>query len=238
MLQMLDGNINATTDANAAVTRPLPSTSPSVRAYHSNRDAAISMINSGGGGAFDLDEESDTLRDAYGRNRFGQGCLLARRLVQRGVAFVDVTLSADSAGSWDSHVNNFQAVASLCKTLDPGWSTLITDLSDRGMLEDTLVVWMGEFGRTPRINPNNGRDHFPDAWSMAMAGGKVRGGQVIGKTTADGMAVADRPVRATDLFATVLQAMDIDPASENEPGDRPRPLTTDDARVIDEVITG
>ena len=214
------------------------SAAASVRAYQTNRDAAVAMVRSGGGGAFDLDDEATALRDAYGRNPFGQGCLLARRLVQRGVACVEVTLSAAAAGSWDSHTNNFATVSSLCETLDPAWSTLITDLTDRDMLDDTLVLWMGEFGRTPRINANGGRDHFPDAWSVAMAGGRVRGGQVIGRTSADGMRVTDRPVTAQSLMATSLAAIGIDPRDENESEERPRPLTPAGTEVIDEVMTG
>src|SRR6185503_3245979 len=107
-------------------------------------------------GAFKLDEEPAALRDKYGRNRFGQGCLLARRLVERGVAFVEVTLEG-----WDTHTDNFNAVKRLSDTLDPAWSTLMTDLRERGLLESTLIVWMGEFGRTPKITGTTGRDHFP-----------------------------------------------------------------------------
>src|SRR4029078_11567127 len=118
------------------------------------------------------------LRDSYGRNRFGQGCLLARRLVERGVSFVEVTLDG-----WDTHQQNFEQVKTLSETLDPAFATLLSDLKDRGMLENTLVVWMGECGRTPKINPQGGRDHFPHAWSSVLAGAGVKGGQAIGKTS-------------------------------------------------------
>lgn len=199
-------------------------------------DAAIRMIETKGQGAFNLSEESDALRDAYGRSRFGQGCLLARRLVERGVPFVEVTLDSAPGGNWDSHVNNFESVAAMCKVLDPAWSTLITDLRDRGLLDSTLVVWMGEFGRTPKINPAKGRDHFPDAWSVALSGGKfLNGGQVIGKTNAGGTEVVDRATSSADLMATLLSLLGIDPASSNMDGDRPMPLI-DNGHAIKELI--
>src|SRR5262245_51392753 len=108
--------------------------------------------------AFDLKEEPAKLRDAYGRNLFGQGCLLARRLVERGVPFVDVGLSGVQGANLDSHSNNFDQVKTMCDVLDPAWATLIADLKDHGLLETTTVVWMGEFGRKPQINPQRGRD--------------------------------------------------------------------------------
>jgi hypothetical protein len=198
-------------------------------------DQAMRMVETKGEGAFNLEEEPTELRDAYGRSRFGQGCLLARRLVERGVPFVEVSLDAASGGSWDSHHNNFSAVASLCEVLDPAWSTLLTDLRDRGLLESTLVVWMGEFGRTPKINGTRGRDHFPDAWSVALSGGPVTGGQVIGETTRDGMEVKDRPVSASDLFATMVETLGIDADSENMMGDRPIPIV-EEGSVIKELL--
>src|SRR5262249_14432959 len=153
----------------------------------------------------DLGDESKELRDAYGRNLFGQGCLLARRLVERGVPFVEVTLSGvQGAGAgWDTHQNNFDQVKSLSGILDPAWATLMEDLKAKGLLDTTLIVWMGEFGRTPKINPGKGRDHWANSWSTVLAGGGIKGGQVIGKTTPDGMAVAERPVSVPDLLATI-----------------------------------
>ncbi len=198
-------------------------------------DQAMRMVETRGEGAFNLDQEPTELRDAYGRNRFGQGCLLARRLVERGVPFVEVTLDSAGGGSWDSHLNNFSTVSSLCETLDPAWSTLLSDLRDRGLLESTLVVWMGEFGRTPKINPNNGRDHFPDAWSVALAGGTLAGGQVVGETTKDSMEVKGRPVSSADLLATILESLGIDSSSENQMGDRPIPLV-DNGTPIEELL--
>ena len=152
------------------------------------------------GKAFDLDEEPAELRDAYGRNLFGQGCLLARRLVEQGVPFVEVSLDGvNLALGWDTHINNFDAVRRLSGVLDPAWATLMEDLKDRGLLDSTLIVWMGEFGRTPKINGPTGRDHWANSWSTVLAGGGIKGGQVIGKTSADGMAVEERPVRRGGL---------------------------------------
>jgi hypothetical protein len=155
--------------------------------------------------AFDLREEEDALRDAYGRTPFGQGCLLARRLVERGVRFVEVGL-----GGWDTHSNNFDGTEALMDTLDPGFSTLLLDLRRRGMLEETLVVWMGEFGRTPKINAQNGRDHWPKNFCVAMAGGGIRGGRVVGATDAHGLEIRERPVPVEDYAATIYHCLGID----------------------------
>jgi uncharacterized protein (DUF1501 family) len=156
-------------------------------------------------------------------------------LVERGVPFVEVSLGSTGTANWDSHVNNFQAVSSLCEVLDPAWATLISDLRRCGLLESTLVVWMGEFGRTPRINTSTGRDHFPDAWSVALAGSKIKGGQVVGATSRDAMQVTDRPVTAADLFATVLEAIGIDSQDSNWKGDRPIPMV-DSGTPISELV--
>ena len=132
--------------------------------------AAQRVMQSSARGAFELGEEPLALRDAYGRHPFGQGCLLARRLVERGVPFIEVSLNGVEGNptfGWDTHNDNFTNVKRLCEVLDAGWSMLLTDLQQRGLLESTLVVWMGEFGRTPKINRTNGRDHFPQAWSAA-----------------------------------------------------------------------
>jgi hypothetical protein len=160
--------------------------------------------------AFRLDDEPETLRSEYGSGRFGQGCLLARRLIERGVPFVEVTL-----GGWDTHDNNFESVRTLCSPLDRAWPALLGDLKTRGLLESTLVVWMGEFGRTPVINPRQGRDHYPKAWSVVLGGGGIQGGSVIGKTSADGLSVEDRPVSTPDLWATICLALGLDPRKQN-----------------------
>ena len=179
---------------------------------------AVRMMRSSAAKAFDLDGEPAPLQDAYGRNPFGQGCLLARRLVERGVSFVEVTLSSVDGGmglGWDTHQQNFDAVEKLCGVLDAGWSTLMTDLRSRGLLDGTLIVWMGEFGRTPKINESAGRDHYPNAWSTVLAGGGIKGGQVVGNTGADGEQVKDRPVQVPDLLATIMKGLGIDPTKQN-----------------------
>ncbi len=190
--------------------------------------------------AFDLDEEPAAVHEAYGRNPFGQGCLLARRLVERGVAFVEVSLSSVNGNGflgWDTHAQNFQTVERLCGVLDSGWSTLMTDLRSRGLLDSTLIVWMGEFGRTPKINESAGRDHFPNAWSTVLAGGGLRGGQAIGNTGADGEQVKDRPVTVPDLLATVVKSLGIDPSKQNiEDNGRPIRIVDLKANPIKEVL--
>lgn len=160
--------------------------------------------------AFDLSRESQKTKSAYGSGQFASGCLLARRLVEAGVTFVEV-----GAGNWDTHQDNFKRSKDLCGQIDQPFAALLADLKDRGLLESTLVIWMGEFGRTPRINPNSGRDHYPRAFNVALAGGGVKGGQVIGKTDSGGASVSDRPVGVSDLFRTVCQSLKIDAKKEN-----------------------
>src|SRR5207249_882928 len=189
---------------------------PATAAHAATYRKAQRMIETEARGAFRLEEEKAKLRDAYGRNRFGQGCLLARRLLERGVSFVEVTLDG-----WDTHTNNFEQVKNLSEMVDPAFSTLLADLKERGMLANTLVVWMGEFGRTPLINPQGGRDHFPLAWSTVLAGAGVKGGQAVGSTGKDGAAVVGRPVGVTDFLATVFTAVGVDPAKENFTDGRP-----------------
>lgn len=213
----------------------VPETAEAATKHSAIYDQAMRMVETQGEGAFRLDEEPAELRDAYGRSRFGQGCLLARRLVERGVPFVEVTLNASGEGTWDSHLNNFRTVKGMCEILDPAWSTLLSDLKDRGLLESTLVIWMGEFGRTPLINPNSGRDHFPDAWSVALAGADVPGGRVIGATSADGREVANHPVSTADLLATAFESIGIDSTSHNQMGDRPIPIV-DGGSPIKELL--
>ena len=192
-------------------TRPDPVAESHKTAY----ERAVRLMGAARTKAFDLDAEPSNLRDAYGRNIFGQGCLLARRLVERGVPFVEISLGGPGGAGWDTHVNNFDAVKELCGTLDAAYSTLLSDLNRRGLLERTLIVWMGEFGRTPKINGNNGRDHFPYAWTAALAGGGIKGGRAVGKTSPDGSTIEDRPVGVPDLLATIYRALGIDQSVEN-----------------------
>ncbi len=173
-----------------------------VRAYTDMYDDAVKMMNSEELKAFDLSQEDDKLRERYGRDKFGQGCLLARRLVEHGVRFVEVTF-----GSWDTHNANFTRVPEMCDELDAGLSTLLSDLEKRGMLNETLVVLATEFGRTPEINVNDGRDHHPKVFTCLMAGGGVKGGTVFGASDERGYEVADNQVSIPDFNATIGYAL-------------------------------
>jgi hypothetical protein len=159
--------------------------------------------------AFNLDEEPTPVREAYGDNPFGQGCLLARRLVQTGVTFIEVR-----SNGWDTHQQNNEKVGKLASQVDPAFAALITDLKHKGMLGQTLVLWMGEFGRTPKINPNAGRDHFPQVFNVALAGAGVKGGQVIGASSPEGSAVKDQPVGVPDLLVSLCHALKVDSTKE------------------------
>jgi hypothetical protein len=201
-------------------------------------ERAVRMMKTDASKAFDLEEENESLRDAYGRNLFGQGCLLARRLVERGVPFVEVTLGGYAGLTWDTHGQNFPRVQQLSEILDPAWATLMQDLKERGLLDSTLIVWMGEFGRTPKINRGQGRDHYPAAWTTVLAGGGIKGGQAVGKTSKDGSTVEERPVSVSDLLATVCQATGIDPMKANNSNiGRPIRIVDRNARPIQEVLS-
>jgi hypothetical protein len=203
-------------------------------------DQAVRMMRSKAVEAFDLDKEPVELRERYGKTRFGQGCLLARRLVEQGVPFVEVSLSDVEGGGgigWDTHSNNFNSVQSLCGVLDPAWATLLDDLNERGLLETTLVVWMGEFGRTPQINGSGGRDHFPNAWSTVLCGGGIRGGSTYGATSSSGNEVTDNPVSVSNLLATVCRALEIDPTRQNISNvGRPIRIVEPEAQPIVEIL--
>jgi hypothetical protein len=165
----------------------------------------LRMMNSRYQDSFNLDREPAKTRDAYGRGSFGSGCLMARRLVEKGVSYVEVSL-----GGWDTHNNNFDTLSNrLLPELDKGMSALVDDLADRRLLDTTMIVCMGEFGRTPKINQNTGRDHHPGSWSVVLGGGGLKSGQVIGATDIDGMDIVDRPVGVMDLIATMTKAMAI-----------------------------
>lgn len=173
-----------------------------VRAQKAIYDDAVKLMKSEDLKAFDLAHESEALREEYGDNSFGQGCLLARRLVENDVRFVEVNL-----GGWDTHSNNFTSVPQRAATLDQAISALISDLTRRGLLDETLVVLATEFGRTPRINQNNGRDHFPAAFSTMLAGGGIGGGKVHGVTNEGGTSVVEGKVGVPDFNATIAQAL-------------------------------
>jgi hypothetical protein len=165
----------------------------------------VRMMNSAYTRALSLKGEPDAVRERYGKGSFGSGCLMARKLVETGVTFVEVAL-----GGWDTHTNNFETLSQrILPELDKGMSALVADLARSGLLDSTLVVWMGEFGRTPRINQNAGRDHWPRSWSVVMGGAGIKGGQVVGATDKDGVDITDRPVGVMDVVATMTKAMGI-----------------------------
>ncbi len=185
------------------------------------RDSAYGLILGDAGKLFDLAQEPDTLRDAYGRNTFGQSCLMARRLVEAGVPYVTINY-----GGWDTHKQHFEAMRRKLPEMDRAMATLLQDLADRGLLQTTIVWWSGEFGRTPRVDwhsPwNGGRGHYGACFSAVVAGGGFRGGQVVGASDATGSQVAERPVYPRDLLGSILELLGIDPD-----GPLPNPLGLD-----------
>lgn len=206
-------------------------------------DRAVRLMRTEAAKAFDLTTEKAAVRDAYGRNLFGQGCLLARRLVERGVPFVEVTLATapglnNNAFGWDTHVDNFESVKKLCQVLDPAWSMLIQDLKQRGLLDSTVIVWMGEFGRTPKITEGTtGREHFPNVFTTVLAGGGIKGGSVVGKTSNDGETVEERKVSVGDFLATVCKGLGIDPDKQNMSNvGRPIRIVEKGSRPIEEIL--
>ena len=208
------------------------STNSVVAGIHAANEAAIRLMRPDAAGAILLDDEPNDVRDRYGRSVFGQGCLLARRLVERGVRFVEVSLDG-----WDTHSDNFTAVEGLSATLDGAAGALLDDLQCRGLLESTLVICMGEFGRTPKINAGGGRDHWPHAWSAVLAGGGVRGGQVVGATNDAGTEVSRDPVYIPDLLATICRLVGVDVTKQNDSNvGRPIRVADPTAKVVEGLI--
>jgi hypothetical protein len=187
--------------------------------------------------AFNLEEEPSKVREAYGNSIFGQGCLLARRLIEHGVPFIEVSLGTNSGGAgWDTHSDNFNQVKQLSSTLDAGWAALMSELNERNLLDSTTILWMGEFGRTPGINPNAGRDHFPAAWTCVLAGGGIAGGQAFGRTSENGMEVVDGKVGAEDVLATLCEALGV-PSDAQQMSNVGRPLPITDGTPIRKVLS-
>lgn len=204
-----DGVVAATQERRASLASALDA--DFVQAFRKHRavashtaayDGAYRMMASRDVAAFDLQQEKPATREAFGSDPFGQGCLLARRLVERGVRFVEVSLHG-----WDTHSGNFTGTPDLCDKLDRGLASLIADLHDRGLLKDTLVVVTTEFGRTPTINGSLGRDHYPKAFSSALFGGGVKGGFVYGKTDKRGEEVETGEAKIPDFNATLGYAL-------------------------------
>lgn len=224
-------------------------------AHRTALERAVRLMNSKQKQAFDLTREPDGVRAAYGRpgqtevprrgaktpaaesGGFGQGCLMARRLVEAGVPFVEVVMG-DGVG-WDTHRDNFPRTRALSLECDTALSALVGDLQTRGLLDTTLVVWMGEFGRSPQCG-GGGRNHWARAWSTVLIGGGIKGGQVVGKTDRDGAAVIDRPISVPDFLGTVCTILGIDCKRKNHPPgvDRPIPIvdTSKGVQVLSELL--
>jgi uncharacterized protein (DUF1501 family) len=180
---------------------------------------------------FDITQEPRKIRDWYGPTQFGEQVLAARRLIEAGVPFVRV-----ARAWWDSHGQNFETHQELVPELDHVMATLIDDLEQRGLLEHTLIVTLAEFGRTPSINASLGRDHFASAWSATLSGCGIKGGAVYGKSDATGNRVAENPVGAGELFATIYKALGIAPTKNYYVGSRPVPLTNPGTKAIEDVL--
>lgn len=194
--------------------------------------------------AFALGKEPAAVRDRYGRTRFGQSCLLARRLIERGVRFVTVNMfeTVFDEVTWDIHGSRpFTDIAQMAREVAPNFdqafSTLLEDLQERGLLQNTIVTAMGEFGRTPKINPAGGRDHHPGVWSILMGGGPIKGGRIVGESDELGYAPKTRPVTPGEVAATLYKGLGIDPHHEMPgPQNRPIPLTDYNVRPIAELL--
>lgn len=196
--------------------------SPDARLLDENFRQAYTLMSSAKmREAFDLSKEDDKTKDRYGRNRFGMSCLLARRMIERGVRYVTINMfeTVFNEITWDIHGSApFSPIACYNEQVGPmfdnGYTSLLEDLHDRGLLKNTLIVATGEFGRTPKINPAGGRDHWPQCWSMVMAGGGVKGGQVVGASDEIGAYPKDRPITPGEVAATIMHALGIDLETE------------------------
>lgn len=201
------------------------------------RARAIGLISSSAASeVFDLSREPDAVRDRYGRHSWGQSHLLARRLIEAGSRFV-TTVNGPSI-TWDTHKDNFNQLKNrLVPPMETAWVALLDDLKERGLLDETLVIWMGDFGRTPIINKEAGRDHWPQCYSMVLAGGGIRGGQVIGESDKTGAYPAVRPVTPADIHATVFEALGYDAPRITYHLNDGRPMPVSDGHVIRELLT-
>ncbi|QEG21386.1 DUF1501 domain-containing protein [Mariniblastus fucicola] len=195
-------------------------------------DKTLALMTSQQMQAFRVETEDAKVRERYGENNFGRGCLLARRLVEAGVPFVEVNL-----GGWDNHQNIFDTLQNQrLPQLDQGMSALIDDLSIRGMLDSTAIIWMGEFGRTPRINGNTGRDHWARSWSVAVGGAGMKPGIAVGQTNEDGSKVEGSSYTSQDLMATVCKSLDIDLSKTFMSGNGRPMKIANGGKIIKELI--
>ncbi len=177
---------------------------PAARDHSQVLDRTLALMTSQQRNAFQVENEPQAVRTRYGTSNFGQGCLMARRLVEQGVPFVEVDLAG-----WDTHAGNFARLEQKLPEMDQAMAALVEDLDQRGLLQQTVLIWLGEFGRTPRINGNAGRDHWARSWSCVVGGGRFSGGVVVGRTSGDGKHVESEPYASEDLMASVCHAMGI-----------------------------
>ena len=202
--------------------------SQAVEAHQKGYQRAVQLMHSAKAKAFEIDKEPAKVKEAYGSGRFAQGCMLARRLVETGVPFVEVSL-----GGWDTHGGAATPVKNLSAQLDPGMGALIADLKERGLLDSTLVIWLGEFGRSP----GKGTNHYARAWSTVLAGAGLKTGQVIGSTDTSGGTVKDRPIAVADFLATILDALGIHYSKRLETRTaRPMNMVDKNPKVIEELF--
>lgn len=200
-----------------------------------NQQAAKLLLSGKAGDAFDLSKEPDSVRERYGRHSWGQSHLLARRLVEAGTRFI-TTVNGPSI-TWDTHKDNFNGLKNrLVPPMEQAYAALLDDLEERGLLETTLVVWMGEFGRSPKINADNGRDHWPGCYSVLMAGGGIRGGQVIGASDSIGAYPKDRPTTPADIHATMYAALGYDVRSISYQATDGRPVALTEGTPMSELF--
>jgi uncharacterized protein (DUF1501 family) len=198
--------------------------------------SAARLMRSSKLSALDLTSEPRSVRAAYGEKNFGRSCLLARRLVEAGVPFVGIRM-----GDYDTHNDNWSRLIPLLAELDLGMSALLDDLAARGLLDSTLVIWMGEFGRSPQISGGNhpGRDHYAKAWTTVLAGAGLNTGQAIGSTGQDGLEMEDRPTTAGDFMASICKALRIDFTKEyTTPESRPIAIAAAGSEPVAELFGG
>jgi len=213
----------------------------SFETYDASMQKAFELVSSGAArAAFDMSREPEKLRERYGRNRFAQSCLLARRLVEAGVSLVQVNwtriANMPNQGGWDTHAKHNESLKGfLMPMMDRAFSALVTDLEVRGLLDETLVVWFGEFGRTPRFNGNAGRDHWGHVFSLALAGGGIRGGVVYGSSDKNAAYPLDGRVEPRDLIATIFHCLGFSPETEIRDTEG-RPLPVSRGQVIRAIV--
>ena len=214
-----------------------PLDSPTTAELDAFNEEAAQLVSSGNAAeAFDLSQEPDSIREKYGRHRWGQSHLLARRLIERGTRFV-TTVNGPSI-IWDTHKDNFNKLKNnLVPPMERAYAALLDDLEDRGLLASTLVVWMGEFGRTPKVNKDAGRDHWPACNTMLLAGGGIRGGQVIGASDKIGAYPLERPATPADIHATMFAALGYDCHKISYRASDGRPIPLSEGHVIKELLT-